>query len=149
MFRLTPYNNRSIVGRDERERNDFYSMIDSFFDDSLWSMRNLQRDTFKVDVKEDDDAYLIIADLPGVDKEEISLQYDKDILSISIERKEEENSDSENFIHRERRQASMTRRMQLKGVDDNLIEAKLDNGVLTIKAPRTKEEKIQKTIEIQ
>lgn len=149
MFRLTPYNNRQVAKKDGREFNDFYNMIDSFFDESLWPTRNLQRDTFKIDIKDNEDHYLIEADLPGIEKEEVNLQFKKDILSISVEKKVEENTEKENYIHRERRCTSMTRSMQLKDIDENSIEAKLDHGVLTVKAIKLKEEKSQKYIEIK
>lgn len=149
MFRLTPYNNRQVTKKDGRNYNDFYSIIDSFFDDSFWDGRNLQKDTFKVDIKDEEDHYLIQADLPGVEKKEVNLQFEKDTLTISVERKEEENTENNNFIHRERRVTSMMRSMQLKGIDENSIDAKLDNGVLTVKAQKMQETKIQKYIEIK
>lgn len=149
MFRLTPYNNRQIVKGDGRQANDFYNMIDSFFDESFWPTRNLQRDTFKIDVKDQEGKYLIEADLPGVEKDEVKLEFSKGILSISVEKKEEKSTEEANYIHRERRCSSMMRSMQLKDIDESTIEAKLENGVLTIKAEKLKEEKSQKYIEIK
>lgn len=149
MFGLTPFNNRQLTKRDGREFGDFYNMIDSFFDDSFWPSRNLLRDTFKIDVKDKDDHYIIEADLPGINKEEVNLQFNKGILSISVEKKEENNVDEENYIHRERRSTSMMRSMQLRDVDEETIEAKLENGVLVVKAMKRKEEKTQKLIEIK
>ncbi|MBN2796511.1 MAG: Hsp20 family protein [Clostridia bacterium] len=149
MFRLTPYNNRQVLKREGREVNDFYNMIDSFFDESFWPIRNLQRDTFKIDVKDQENNYLIEADLPGVEKDDVKLEFSKGVLSISVERNEEKNKEEENYIHRERRCSSMMRSMQLRDIDESTIEAKLENGVLTIKAEKLKEEKNQKYIEIK
>ncbi|KOA18643.1 hypothetical protein CLHOM_29270 [Clostridium homopropionicum DSM 5847] len=58
---------------------DFYNMLDDFFTDNWPSRRSLERDTFKVDVQEKDNEYLIEAELPGVKKEEVNEQ--KHLLS--------------------------------------------------------------------
>ena len=54
----------------------------------------------------------------------------------------------ENYIHKERRYASMRRSIYLKDIDENGITAKLENGILTIIAPKT-EKAVNRLIEIK
>jgi len=124
-------------------------MMDDFFNDSWPTSRNLMNDTFKLDVKETDDAYTIEAELPGIKKEEIRLALNDDRLTICIERNEETNKDTDNYVHRERRCSSMQRAIFLADANDEGIEAKLDEGILQIVVPKQTKSKSAKEIEIK
>lgn len=128
---LVPFNrkNSSLLNSDFE---DFYDMIDDFFSGSLPSRRSLTKDTFKVDIQETDNEYLIEAEVPGVKKEEIGLNLTDGRLTISIKREEKADKDTKNYIHRERHYLSMSRSMYLSDAKPDDIKAKLDNGVLTI-----------------
>ncbi|MDR2089167.1 MAG: Hsp20/alpha crystallin family protein, partial [Clostridiales Family XIII bacterium] len=91
---------------------------------------------FKIDVAESDGGYLVEAELPGVKKEEIDVSVDDDTLCISVNRAEESNEDGKNYIHRERRASSMSRRIRLANADLGEIKAKMDNGVLSVAIPK-------------
>jgi HSP20 family protein len=69
MAGLVPFN-RKDTGLFDTGFGDVYNMLDDFFSDNLLPARNLARDTFKVDVQENDNEYIIEADLPGVKREE-------------------------------------------------------------------------------
>ena len=115
---------------------NFYNMLDDFFGDSSVPSRNLLRDTFKIDIEEAEKEYLISAELPGITKEEIDLGIDGDNLCISVNRTEEVNNNGKNFIHRERRASSMSRRIRLAGANLDGIKAKLEDGVLAVSIPK-------------
>lgn len=85
--------------------NNLYDMVDDFFRDSSVFDRNLMMDTFKLDVKETDQAYGIEAELPGIAKEEVSLDLVENRLTISVNREEQKDEEKENYIHRERKPA--------------------------------------------
>ena len=137
---LVPFNRNKNTGfaRTGTGFEDFYNMLDDFFNDGLLSSpsRNLLRDTFKLDIEERDNEYLIEAEVPGIKKEEIDLNIDDDSLCISVNRVEEANNDGKNYIHRERRSSSMSRRVRLVGAKLDEIKAKLDDGVLTVTIPK-------------
>jgi HSP20 family protein len=138
MTGLIPFNRKdNSLARTDAGFESFYNMLDDFFSDG-WVKpgRNLLRDTFKIDVTEADNAYHIEAELPGVGKEEIDLNVDDDTLCISVNREEESNADGKNYIHRERRASSMSRRIRLANAELNEIKAKLENGVLTVTIPK-------------
>ena len=140
MAGLVPFNRNknTSLARGGTGFEDFYNMLDDFFNDSFMSSpnRSLMRDTFKLDIEEKENEYLIEAEVPGITKEEIDLSIDGDNLCISVNRLEEANKDGKNYIHRERRASSMCRRVRLAGAKLDEIKAKLDGGVLTVTVPK-------------
>lgn len=138
MAGLIPFNRKNTsLARTGAGFEDFYNMLDDFFSDGwMPSGRSLLRDTFKIDVKETENEYLVEAELPGVKKEEISLSVEDDNLSILVNRQENVEQDSKNYIHRERRVSSMSRRVRLANTRLDEIKAKLEDGVLTVTVPK-------------
>lgn len=112
---------------------DFENIFDIMFDDinPISSYYPL-----KVDVKEKDKEYLLEVEIPGVEKEDIYLEVKDDILSISVEREEEINEESENYIRRERQFGSFKRSFYVDNVDQENIKAKFKNGVLKVRLPK-------------
>jgi len=137
MSGLIPFNRKhSNLARAGAGFEDFYNMLDDFFSDGLMQNRNLLRDTFKIDIVENEKDYSIEAELPGINKEEIDLNVEDETLTISVNRTEETNKDGKNYIHRERRATSMIRRVRLANAKLEDITAKLEEGVLTITIPK-------------
>lgn len=150
MAGLIPFNRKnSNLTPANAGTNDFYNMLDDFFNDSWMPGRSLMRDTFKIDIKEKENEYLVEAELPGVKKEEIELNIDSDNLCISVQRSSEVNKDSDQYIHRERREGCMSRRIHLAGARMEDIKAKLTDGVLSISIPRDEKFDKKRRIEIE
>ncbi len=116
--------------------NDFSNMLDDFFTDSWLVQRNLAADTFKIDIQDNDTEYIIEAELPGVKKEDIEITLNEGRLNLSVKKEEVSEDKSKKFIHRERRYAQMSRSILLADSNDEGIQAKLEEGVLTIKVPK-------------
>jgi len=148
MAGLIPYNrrNRGLVDRGFGDFSDFYNMMDDFFNDGWLSRRFFPRDTFKVDVQENESEYLIEAELPGVEREEINIVMNEGRMTISVQREENIKEEKKNYVHRERRFSSMSRSLYLDDAKSTGIKAKLENGVLSIKVP--KENKPNKSVKI-
>lgn len=150
MAGLIPFNRKnSNLTPTNAGTNDFYNMLDDFFNDSWMPGRSLMRDTFKIDIEEKDKEYLVEAELPGVKKEEIELNIDNDNLCITVARSEEVNKDGKNYIHRERREGCMSRRIHLAGAKMEDIKARLTDGVLSITIPRDLRPDEKRKIEIE
>ena len=128
---------------------DFYNMLDDFFSDNWSSRRSLDRDTFKINVQQNETEYFIEAELPGVNKDEIDVDLNESRLIISVKREEKVNEEKKNYIHRESRFASMSRSVYLADADAKGIKAKLDNGVLNIIVPRQEKGVRAERIEIE
>ena len=148
MTGLVPFNRRN-TGLLSTGFDDFYNMLDDFFSDSWSPRRSLERDTFKINVQQNDGEYLVDAELPGVNKEEIDLDLNDGRLTISVKREEKINEEKKNYIHRESRYASMSRSVYLADADSKGIKAKLDNGLLSITVPRREKTVKAEKIEIE
>ncbi len=135
MAGLVPFNrrDRSLV---HTGFGDFYNMLDDFFGDSWMQGRTLLRDTFKIDVRDSDKEYIIEAELPGIKKEEIALDVVGGDLCISVKREEETGEEKENYIHKERRVTSMSRRVRMANSRPDQAKARLEEGVLSITVPK-------------
>jgi HSP20 family protein len=98
------------------------------------------RGEFRVDVREHDDEVIVVADLPGVEKDDVSLQIlNPRNLEISCERKGEKEEKSEGYYVRERMYGSMRRIVTLPAdvtVED--AKASFTNGVLEVRLNKTK-----------
>ncbi|MDR1620596.1 MAG: Hsp20 family protein [Clostridiales bacterium] len=153
MAGLTPFNHRknnAPLARTGTGFEDFYNMLDDFFSDGLLSEnRSLSRDTFKLDIEETETEYRVEAELPGIKKEEIELGVEKDTLTISVNRAEETGSGGKNYIHRERRAASVSRRVCLLNAQLDEVKAKLEEGVLTVTIPKEEKSVTSRKIEIE
>ncbi len=95
-----------------------------------------------VDIKEDQDRFTIVADIPGVDPKEIDVTMENGVLSIKGERREEQVQEHDGFRRVERSSGSFYRRFSLPDTADaDKIKASSKDGVLTIVLP--KHEKVQ------
>ena len=141
-------------------------LFDDLFDTDYFdrAMKNTERKLYghraknemKTDVKENDDSYDIIMDLPGFKKEEVKISLEDGYLSITANKGLEENDTdkkSGRFIRQERYYGSMSRCFYVgKEVEHKDIKAGLENGVLTISVPKVemkKEIPQKKYIEIE
>jgi len=104
-----------------------------------------------VNTREADDAYYIEVDLPGVKKEDISIDVNEDVLTISGERKVKQEHKEDNFYKVESKYGKFERSFTLpEDADSDKIEAVSKNGVLEIKIPKVvKVENKPKKIEIK
>jgi HSP20 family protein len=95
-----------------------------------------------VDIKETDDHFMIVADIPGVAPEDIEVQMENGVLTIKGERETEKTEEKDDFKRIERSFGSFYRRFSLpETADPDSIEAKSHNGVLEITI--NKQEKTQ------
>jgi HSP20 family protein len=94
-----------------------------------------------LDIKEYPDRYVIIADVPGLSKEEIDIAIDKGILNINVRRAKESESKDEKYITKERSIAVASRNVTLPSdADTNTIQASLKEGILSLQVSRVKKE---------
>ena len=94
----------------------------------------------RVDIKEEADRFVIYADLPGVDPQDVEVLMDKGILTIKGERKSEVTEQTERFSRVERRYGSFHRRFALPdSADPEGVAASGNHGVLEITIPKRPE----------
>jgi HSP20 family protein len=92
----------------------------------------------RVDVSEQPEAFKVVAELPGVKKEEIQVTIDGDLVSISAEtRKEKDVKEGERVVHSERYYGKVSRAFRLgQDVDQAAAQAKYADGVLELVLPK-------------
>jgi HSP20 family protein len=146
MANLVPFNRRS---REIAPVDSFFNMIDDFFSDPWLERSRFARDTFKVDIQETPEAYIVEAELPGIQKDEVAVDLRDGNLTIAVKREEKINEKKKNYIHQERRCSAMSRSIYLGDADADGVKARLENGVLSIDVPRQKKADHTKRIEIQ
>jgi len=125
-----------------RLRNEIDQIFEGFLSPILPSTTFFEGWTPALDVYEDKDRYVVKAELPGLKKEEIDVSLDGNTLSISGERKqEEERKEGDNF-RSERYFGRFQRSLTLPAmVDGNKIQASYKDGVLSITLPKSEEAK--------
>ena len=103
-----------------------------------------------VNTREGESAYHIDVDLPGVKKEDIKVDINKDVLTISGERKTKDEVKEEDYYKVETSFGKFTRSFTIpENVDVENIEARSDNGVLEVIIPKKEEQANKKSIEIK
>lgn len=122
------------MSNDLMKNNSFFDL----FSDASSLFQNRFFQEIKMDIHETEDNFQVTADLPGYAKEDITVDYDKDVLTISASRKNEKiDKDKEgHIIRQERSSGSVHREIYLKGVNEADITAALTDGVLTLVLPK-------------
>ncbi len=138
-------NNFDLVRRGEdREPLSFF---DGWFDDfmPMFSRKEMKEfnSIMKTDVKETEKNYILDVDLPGFKKEDVNLNLENGYLTISAKREHKVDNENrkENFVRRERSFGQFSRSFYVGDVEQDEIEAHLENGILTIKLPKEEEKK--------
>lgn len=98
-----------------------------------------------VDIREEEDKYVVSADIPGVDPKDIEVTVDNNVLTISGKRESEKREEREGYRRVERSSGRFFRRFVLpETVDDSKVSAKSDKGVLNITIPKSEKQKAKR-----
>jgi len=103
-----------------------------------------------VDVRENDKNIVVHAELPGVKKEDITIDVSEGTLTLSGEKREEKKEDNERYHRVERSYGKFTRQFNLpEGVNTSQICACFNNGVLELTIPKPEKREAKKRIDIK
>lgn len=133
-------NNTALKTRNNRypSRTDYSKLVDNWFGKAFDTIFDeVDNDLFGGHLQtltdENEDAYIIKAEVPGLSHDDINIKYENNFLTIQAEWKE----DSPKGIRRGKVQKSYT----VYGIDSDKIEAKLDSGILTLNLPKSEKAK--------
>ena len=132
MFELIPFTTRHVNAYDPFRAFD--ELQRSFFNERPAL-------GFRTDVIDTGDAYKLDAELPGFKKEDISIDVENDCLTISVERRVEDEDKRPNYVKRERVYGSFSRSFDVSGINVEGIEAAYQDGILTLTMPKKVEQK--------
>lgn len=123
------------------------TLMDRFFSDWDSTPMNLGS---HLDVYKEDDKYVVNLEMPGFAKEDITLDFKDDILSIEATHTEETEDDKKDYVYRSRRMNNVSRRIRFNEIDVENIDASYTDGVLTVKLPKLVQDEPQpKRIELK
>lgn len=134
MFEIIPMTNSRSFWSPFREMD---SLARAFFNEPFFSEK-AQIKPFRTDIRKTDEGFVLEADLPGFEKNDIAVGIEGDVLTIKAERhSESENSEKkDDFIRIERSYGSYERSFDVSGIDTDGISAKYENGVLILNMPK-------------
>ena len=128
-----------------RELQTMNRLFNTFFDSPSNGGPALRRWIPAMDVTETDEQYVLRADLPGLSEDDVNVELDDNVLTISGERKSEHEQRNEGFYRVERASGSFRRSLTLpEGVDADAIQASFDSGVLEVRIPKPEQTKPRK-----
>lgn len=129
MFGLTSYNDRALA-------HGPFSMLDAWEKELFGHMTG---GSFRTDIRDMGDSFLLEAELPGFKKEDITISADGACLTVSAEHTEdsgEKQADGQGYIRRERFQGSYSRSFDISGIDEEGIRAAFTDGILRLTLPK-------------
>lgn len=128
MFGMIPF---------ERSDDNFFDLFDNF-ERKFFGNSNAALPDFRTDIRDAGDRFILEAELPGFQKEDIKLDVKDGILTISAQHSDnkDEKDGKGDYIRRERRYGSFTRSFDITGVDEEHITASYNNGVLELNLPK-------------
>lgn len=132
----------------------FQDNLNHFFKDDFWGFRGLeQQGGIPVNIRETDKSYEMSLIAPGLKKEDLKLNVNDELLTVSYEQKQEQNDENkeQGWLRKEYRMQSFSRSFTLDdSVDVNKITASYDNGILHLSLPKKENaRRISKSIEVK
>ena len=121
--------------------NDVDNAFDDFFNRNLFQPNDTQISP-RINVDENDNAWTISAELPGVDKNDVKVNYQDNVLTISGEKKFEKEDKNKNYHRVERSYGKFSRSLNINSVIlADKIDASYKDGILNITLPKAEEAK--------
>jgi HSP20 family protein len=116
-------------------------VFNDFFNRDLFQPTETQISP-RINVEENDNAWTITAELPGVDKSDVKVNYQDNVLTISGEKKFEKEDKDKNYHRVERSYGKFSRSMNINSaILADKIDASYKDGILTISLPKAEEAK--------
>lgn len=123
----------------------------SFWDDDFFFTPSVRTNEPAVNVSSDEKKYIVELAAPGMDKKDLKIEVEENLLTISSEHKEEKNEKQADYSRREFNYSSFSKCFSLpEDVNAEKIQANYNNGILAIEIPRKEEKaKVSKMIDIK
>jgi HSP20 family protein len=106
-----------------------------------WALIRLPR----TNIAEADDAFVFTMEMPGMDKQDVSVNIEGDTLIVRAEKSEQQ--EEKGLIRREYRSTKFERSFNVNGINRESVKAKMENGILTVTLPKAAD-KVGKKIDI-
>lgn len=118
-------------------QQDVDRLFGAVFDSHTGATRVARRWIPAVDLVEETDEFVLRADLPGVAEQDVKVELDHNVLSVSGERKAEHEERKDGYYRLERASGRFARSLRLpEGIDPDGVKASFENGVLEVRVPK-------------
>ena len=134
-----------------RNHPSFLNFFDHIFEGNIDESNNCSKCVPLANIIENEKSFNVDIAIPGVDKKDVKINIENNLLTVSSEKKEEKNEEKKNFTRKEFVYNSFSRSFTLpKIIDTEKIQANYENGVLKLELPKKDEGKfnLKKEIEI-
>lgn len=138
----------TLYPRNNNQLPSLFNLVDDLFKRDGFS---LDSTSMKVDLTENNEAFILKADLPGIPKEDIQVTFKDGLLTIEVEsKKEQQSNDGEKVWRMERSFSRKTRSFNFEHkVNEEAIKANYEHGVLTLELPKKEVNETKKLIQIE
>ncbi len=130
----------------------YASPIDAIFDRLNWPALNRTFADFengsagtlatrmpRTNVQETDNAYLLTLEMPGLSREDVEVSYEKDTVVVKGEKQEKSEKNEEKGVVRREYHTRFERSFNVHGIDAEQVSAKMENGILVVTLPKSRE----------
>ena len=132
----------ALLMKPEPFSTEINRLFDTLFEPVTNTGNRAQRWAPAIDLVEADDHFLLKADLPGLSEEDVSIEVQDNVLTVSGERKAEHERKERGWYRLERSFGRFSRSLSLpEGVNADAISASFDKGVLEVRIPKPEERK--------
>ena len=116
---------------------EFNRVFGTVFDSQAGGVAARRRWVPAMDLVEEDERYVLRADLPGVREEDVKVELEDNVLTVSGERRSEHEERKDGYRRIERTSGSFSRSLVLPdGVDPQSVQARIEHGVLEVRVPK-------------
>ncbi len=133
-----------------RNHPSFLNFFDHIFEGNIDESNNCSKCVPLTNIIENEKSFNVDIAIPGVDKKDVKIDIDNNLLTVSSEKKEEKKEEKKNFTRKEFVYNSFSRSFTLpKIIDTEKIKANYENGILKIELPKKDEGKFNLKKEVQ
>jgi HSP20 family protein len=145
---MHPWFRYDLMEELERSWEDYNNYFERFISD-LPSLRRVTMDV-SCDIADKADRFVLTADLPGMAKDEVTINVIDNEIEISAEHKEAVEEKEKGYIRKERSETRYYRRLSLpEEIVSSKVTAKMTNGVLTVELPKKTPTKVEQPVAIK
>ena len=131
--------------------NQYASPIDAIFDRLNWPALNRAFADFengsgalatrmpRTNVQETESAFLLTLEMPGLSREDVEVSYEKETLVVKGEKQEKSEKSQEKGVVRREYHTRFERSFNVHGIDAEQVSAKMENGILVVTLPKSRE----------
>ena len=130
----------------EKQKNHYSieALFDDVFNGGHRYLTSTSKHYLKADIRETKDDIELKVDVPGVEKKDIELDYDKSVLTIKVKKVDASEKEEESLVFSERNTSDQIRHFEVGEINFQKANAELNLGVLTITLPKKEEEKAKR-----